>query len=119
VVQHVAFETLGTIEDVVRAQRLTPRYVRIHERDPIPSTSDGSCGLIVIAGPMNVEDSERLPHFGRVMNQLLDATLAPNGFESACLAAWARMDTRSESIGARRSPPAHAEPRTANISGSK
>jgi GMP synthase-like glutamine amidotransferase len=85
VVQHVACETLGTIEDVVRAQRLTPRYVRVHEGDPIPSRWDDSCGLIVMGGPMSVEDSGRLPHLAREMRLIESAQAADRPVLGVCL----------------------------------
>jgi len=73
--QHVACETLGTIEDAICAHRLTLRYVRVPEGDPIPSRWDDTCGLIVMGGPMSVEDSERLPHLAREM-RLIESALA-------------------------------------------
>jgi GMP synthase (glutamine-hydrolysing) len=75
VVQHVACETLGTIEHALRAQRLTHRYVRIHEGDPIPSRANDSCGLIVLGGPMSVYESDRLPHLAQEM-RLIESALA-------------------------------------------
>lgn len=64
-VQHVACETLGTIEDVIRTQRLTPCYVRVQERDPIPSRSVDSRGLIVMGKPMSVGWESQSPQLPR------------------------------------------------------
>ena len=75
VVQHVACETLGTIEHALRAQRLAHRYVRVHEGDPIPTQENDSCGLIVMGGPMSVYESERLPHLVQEM-RLIESALA-------------------------------------------
>jgi GMP synthase (glutamine-hydrolysing) len=75
VVQHVACETLGTIEHALRAQLLTHRYVRVHEGDPISSRLNDSCGLIVMGGPMSVHESERLPHLVHEM-RLIESALA-------------------------------------------
>ena len=75
VVQHVACETLGTIEYALRAQRLTHRYVRVHEGDPIPSRANDSCGLIVLGGPMSVYESDRWPHLVQEM-RLIESALA-------------------------------------------
>jgi GMP synthase (glutamine-hydrolysing) len=85
VVQHVACETLGTIEHVLRAQRLTPRYVRVHEGDPIPSRWDDSRGLIVMGGPMSVEDSGRLPHLLQEMRLIESALTADRPVLGVCL----------------------------------
>jgi GMP synthase (glutamine-hydrolysing) len=75
VVQHVACETLGTIEHALRAQRLAHRYVRVHAGDPIPSQANDSCGLIVLGGPMSVYESDRLPHLVQEM-RLIESALA-------------------------------------------
>jgi GMP synthase (glutamine-hydrolysing) len=75
VVQHVAFETLGTIEPALRAQGLTPRYLRVHEGDDIPSGGSDECGLVVMGGPMGVYDRGRLPHLTQEL-KLIEATLA-------------------------------------------
>jgi GMP synthase (glutamine-hydrolysing) len=75
VVQHVAFETLGTIEPALRAQALTPNYFRVHEGDDIPSGCGNACGLVVMGGPMGVYERDRLPHLTQEM-KLIEATLA-------------------------------------------
>jgi GMP synthase (glutamine-hydrolysing) len=75
VVQHVACETLGTIEHALRAQRLAHRYVRVHAGDHIPLEGNDSCGLIVMGGPMSVYESERLPHLVQEM-RLIESALA-------------------------------------------
>jgi GMP synthase (glutamine-hydrolysing) len=85
VVQHVASETLGTIEHALRAQRLTPRYVRVHEGDAIPSHGNDSCGLIVMGGPMSVYDSERLPHLVQEMRLIESALAALRPVLGVCL----------------------------------
>jgi GMP synthase (glutamine-hydrolysing) len=85
VVQHVGCETLGTIEHALRAQRLTPRYVRVHEGDPIPSQVNDSCGLIVMGGPMSVYDSERLPHLVQEMRLIQSALAAHCPVLGVCL----------------------------------
>jgi GMP synthase (glutamine-hydrolysing) len=75
VVQHVAFETLGTIEPALRGQGLTPRYLRVHEGDDIPSECGNACGLVVMGGPMGVYERDRLPHLTQEM-RLIEAMLA-------------------------------------------
>lgn len=85
VVQHVACETLGTIEHAFRAQTLTPRYVRVHEGDPIPSQGNDSRGLIVMGGPMSVYDSERLPHLVQEMRLIESALAAHRPVLGVCL----------------------------------
>ena len=84
-VQHVACETLGTIEHALRAHRLNPRYVRVHEGDPIPSQRNDWCGLIVMGGPMSVYDFERLPHLVQEMRLIESALAADRPVLGVCL----------------------------------
>jgi GMP synthase (glutamine-hydrolysing) len=62
VFQHVAAEPLGTLDALIRARG---HRVRFHnfERDPdAQPTIDRYKGLIVLGGPMNVEDRHRRAH---------------------------------------------------------
>jgi GMP synthase (glutamine-hydrolysing) len=62
VFQHVAAEPLGTLDALIRARG---HRIRFHnfERDPdAQPTVDRYRGLIVLGGPMNVEDQDRRPH---------------------------------------------------------
>src|SRR5262245_57008591 len=75
VVQHVACETLGSIEPCLRESGLAPRYIRVHEGQEVPAGLNGACGLIVMGGPMSVYDQDRLPHLVQEM-RLIDSALA-------------------------------------------
>jgi GMP synthase (glutamine-hydrolysing) len=62
VFQHVAVEPLGTLDELIRARG---HRIRFHnfERDPDAQPDvDRYRGLIVLGGPMNVEDQHRRPH---------------------------------------------------------
>jgi GMP synthase (glutamine-hydrolysing) len=62
VFQHVAVEPLGTLDELIRARG---HRIRFHnfERDPDAQPEvDRYRGLIVLGGPMNVEDQHRRPH---------------------------------------------------------
>jgi len=62
VFQHVAVEPLGTLDALIRARG---HRIRFHnfERDPDAEVDvDRYRGLIVLGGPMNVEDQDRRPH---------------------------------------------------------
>lgn len=62
VFQHVAVEPLGTLDALIRARGHRIRFQNF-ERDPdaVPNV-DRYRGLIVLGGPMNVEDQHRRPH---------------------------------------------------------
>ena len=74
VFQHVAAEPLGTLHARIRARG---HRIRFHnfERDPDAQPDlAGYRGLVVLGGPMNVEDQHRLPHLKtelRVIEQAL------------------------------------------------
>ncbi len=62
VFQHVAAEPLGTLDPLIRRRGHRIRFVNF-ERDPDAQPDiDRYRGLIVLGGPMNVEDHARRPH---------------------------------------------------------
>lgn len=67
VLQHVACETLGTIEGTLLAAGLRPQYVRVHAGERVPSCIEDAAGLIVLGGPMSVYEYDRLPHLMQEM----------------------------------------------------
>jgi GMP synthase (glutamine-hydrolysing) len=74
VVQHVACETLGTIELALRTQGLSHRYIRVYQGEEVPSSLGDAAGLIVMGGPMSVYDHGRLPHLVQEM-RLVESAL--------------------------------------------
>ena len=70
VFQHVAVEPLGTLDALIRARG---HRIRFHnfERDPDAEPDvDRYRGLIVLGGPMNVEDQHRRPHLKTELNAI-------------------------------------------------
>jgi GMP synthase (glutamine-hydrolysing) len=62
VFQHVAAEPLGTLDPLIRSRGHRIRFVNF-EREPDAQPSiDRYRGLIVLGGPMNVEDQHVRPH---------------------------------------------------------
>ena len=62
VFQHVAAEPLGTLDPLIRQRGHRMRFVNF-ERDPDARPDvDRYKGLVVLGGPMNVEDQARRPH---------------------------------------------------------
>lgn len=74
VFQHVAAEPLGTLDPLIRRRGHRIRFVNF-ERDPEAQPSiDRYRGLVVLGGPMNVEDQGQRPHLRtelRVIEQAL------------------------------------------------
>jgi GMP synthase (glutamine-hydrolysing) len=74
VFQHVAAEPLGTLDPLIRRRGHRIRFVNF-ERDPDAQPNiDRYRGLVVLGGPMNVEDQGHRPHLRtelRVIEQAL------------------------------------------------
>ena len=74
VFQHVAAEPLGTLDPLIRRRGHRIRFVNF-ERDPAAEpVIDRYRGLVVLGGPMNVEDQHQRPHLRtelRVIEQAL------------------------------------------------
>lgn len=62
VCQHVAHELLGTLNPLFKSHGFRIKYVNF-ERDPLARPSlNGYDGLVVLGGPMHVNQVERYPH---------------------------------------------------------
>ena len=62
VLQHVAHELLGTLNPLLKRAGFRIRYVNFARHPDAQPSLDGYAGLIVLGGPMSVNDSNRLPH---------------------------------------------------------
>lgn len=59
--RHVAREPLGTIDGVLRRAGLPFKYVDLFDRPPRDFDPDQVAGLVVLGGPMNVDEVDRYP----------------------------------------------------------
>lgn len=62
VIQHVAAEPLGTLDPLIRARGHRIRFVNFERHPDAQPRLDRYRGLIVLGGPMNVEDQDQRPH---------------------------------------------------------
>ena len=60
--RHVPHETAGTLADVLNEAGLEFQYVDLFRDTPAKVDFDGVPGLIVLGGPMNVDETDRYPH---------------------------------------------------------
>lgn len=87
VFQHVAAEPLGTLDALLRARGHRIRFVNFHhEPDTVPNPEKYR-GLIVLGGPMNVEDRERYPHLETEIRAIRQAVAAGKPVLGICLGA--------------------------------
>jgi GMP synthase (glutamine-hydrolysing) len=62
VFQHVSFEILGTLHPLLKARGFRIRYANFGRHPHAQPEVDRYNGLVVLGGPMNVDDYERHPH---------------------------------------------------------
>ena len=62
VLQHVAHELLGTLNPLLKRAGFRIRYVNFARHPDAQPSLESYDGLIVLGGPMSVNDSNRLPH---------------------------------------------------------
>ena len=73
VLQHVAHELLGTLNPLLKRAGFRIRYVNFARYPDAQPSLDGYDGLIVLGGPMSVNDSNRLPHLTTELNLIEEA----------------------------------------------
>lgn len=62
VLQHVPHEILGTLNPLLKRAGFRIRYVNFARHPDAKPIMDGYDGLVVLGGPMSVNDAERLPY---------------------------------------------------------
>ena len=87
VFQHVPFEPLGSLDSQFRAAGFRIRYVNFSRfTEPLPDVRRYN-GLVVLGGPMNVNQTERFPHLEAEMDVIRDALAVNMPVLGICLGA--------------------------------
>jgi GMP synthase (glutamine-hydrolysing) len=73
VFQHVPHEILGTLNPLLKNAGFRIRYVNFGRHPDLRPTLDGYHGLVVLGGPMSVNDSDRLHHLNTEMMLIEEA----------------------------------------------
>ena len=73
VFQHVAHEILGTLDPLLRSYGFRNRYYNFGRTPHAQPTLDGYHGLIVLGGPMNVDQTDAHPHLETEVRAIRDA----------------------------------------------
>lgn len=73
VFQHVAHEILGTLNPLLKAAGLRIRYVNFGRDPDARPNLDGYEGLVVLGGPMNVDQVQQHPHLRTEVEAIHDA----------------------------------------------
>ena len=72
ILQHVRPEPPGTIADALDETGLSYRTIQIFQNEPVPDSLNAD-GLIVMGGPMGVDDLDARPHLRREINLIEQA----------------------------------------------
>ncbi len=73
VLQHVPAEGLGRLEECLRAEKLGVELCRVFEGQGVPKEMGAFHGLVVLGGPMSVNDREKFPFLGEEMRLIEQA----------------------------------------------
>ncbi len=87
VFQHVAAEPLGTLDPLIRARGHRIRFHNFERHPEARPSVDRYRGLIVLGGPMNVEDQHRRPHLKTELRAIEDALRQEKPVLGICLGA--------------------------------
>ncbi|MGH7996546.1 MAG: type 1 glutamine amidotransferase [Opitutaceae bacterium] len=87
VLQHVAFEGLGTMERWLLARGHRLSWTRLHAGEPLPATAADFDWLIAMGGPMNVYQYRDHPWLGNERRLIGDAVAAGRRVLGVCMGA--------------------------------
>jgi GMP synthase (glutamine-hydrolysing) len=87
VFQHVAVEPLGTLDALIRARGHRIRFHNFERHPDAQPNVERYRGLIVLGGPMNVEDQHRRPHLKTELKAIERALAQDKPVLGICLGA--------------------------------
>jgi GMP synthase (glutamine-hydrolysing) len=87
VLQHVPHESLGALQSHLRDAGLPWRYVELFRETPDDLGLDAAAGLVVLGGPMNVDEVEKHPFLRAEIGWIRDAVAARVPLLGICLGA--------------------------------
>lgn len=87
VFQHIAAEPLGTLDALIRARGHRIRFHNFERHPDAEPSIDRYRGLIVLGGPMNVEDQQRRPHLKTELQAIESALRQQKPVLGICLGA--------------------------------
>lgn len=85
VFQHVAHEILGTLDPLLRDAGFRIKYVNFERHPDAEPNLDGYDGLIVLGGPMNVDEVEDYPNLRTEVKLIQDAVSREMPILGICL----------------------------------
>ncbi|HKD36052.1 MAG TPA: gamma-glutamyl-gamma-aminobutyrate hydrolase family protein [Pirellulales bacterium] len=83
--RHVPHEGLGTIEDALRRERVACGVIDLFRESPREFHPEQLAGLVVMGGPMNVDETDRHPFLADEVRWIRDALDADLPILGVCL----------------------------------
>ena len=104
VFQHVATEPLGHLDPLLRQSGVRIRYVNFGREPHAEPDVRRYDGLVVLGGPMNVDQAHELPHLRTEMAAIREVVQAGKPMLGICLGAQllAELDAYAEALAALR-----------------
>lgn len=87
VFQHVAYEILGTLDPLLRSHGFRIRYVNFGREPHARPSVEGYHGLVVLGGPMNVDQVDQHPHLATEVALIREALARDIPILGICLGA--------------------------------
>ncbi len=87
VFQHVAWELLGTLDPLLRNHGFRNRYVNFGRHPDTRPSVEGYHGMIVLGGPMNVDQTDEHPHLATEVELIKEALEREMPILGICLGA--------------------------------
>ncbi|MCC6124246.1 MAG: glutamine amidotransferase [Pirellulales bacterium] len=85
--RHVAHESAGTLENVLAEMGLNFHYIDLFERAPDRLELSAAPGLVILGGPMNVDEVDQYPYLARELEWIGQALTAGLPTLGVCLGA--------------------------------
>jgi GMP synthase (glutamine-hydrolysing) len=87
VCQHVPYEILGTLNPLFKSQGCRIRYLNFGRHPDAKISLEGYHGLVILGGPMNVDQESRYPHLTHEMELIEQALKKDLPILGICLGA--------------------------------
>jgi GMP synthase-like glutamine amidotransferase len=89
VFRHVPHETLGTVATALQSAGLATRYVDLFDSPEVPEGRqlERAAGLVVLGGPMNVDETDKYPFLAAEVQRIREAVDAEVPVLGICLGA--------------------------------
>ncbi|HCU25394.1 MAG TPA: hypothetical protein DF383_10265, partial [Deltaproteobacteria bacterium] len=100
--QHVGYEILGTLNPLFKAAGFRLRYVNFGRSPEFEPVLDGYDGLVLLGGPMSVNDERRFPHLRHEL-RLIETALT-RGIPTLGICLGAQLIARALGAEVKRNP---------------